>query len=65
MKDIKLFLCYNCGIEIVDNSQKYCPNCNVILNPNDYINWRNSWYGFLCLLCLIPLLITLIVSFIN
>lgn len=58
--DIKLFLCYNCGIEIVDLSQKHCPNCNVILNPNSYINWKTSWYGFVFTLCFIPLLIAIL-----
>jgi len=55
--DIKLFLCYNCGIEIIDQTQKHCPNCNVILNPNSYINWRTSWYSFVFTMCVIPILI--------
>ena len=57
---LSLVLCYNCKTEIIDKSQKCCPNCNIILNPNSYINWRNSWYGFLCILCLTPLIIALL-----
>lgn len=53
--------CYNCQTEIIDNTQKCCPNCGVILEPNSYINWKVSFYGFLCLICLSPILITLLV----
>ena len=52
--------CYNCGIEIATGILKRCPNCKMILEPNNYINWRNSFYGFLCVLCLIPLIITIL-----
>ncbi|MFX0000873.1 MAG: hypothetical protein ACFE9Q_11725 [Candidatus Hodarchaeota archaeon] len=55
--------CYNCGVKIIDRKQKYCPNCQVILNPNAYINWKKSWYGFLCCLCIIPFLIALFIIF--
>jgi len=54
-------LCYNCQIEIIDKSQKYCPNCNFILKPNDYIKWQRSCFIFLNLLCLMPILIAIIV----
>jgi len=57
-------ICYNCGVQIVDQKQKYCPNCQVILNPNTYINWKKSWYGFLCCLCVIPVLIAFLIIFI-
>ena len=57
--EIQVFLCYSCSTEIIDLTQRRCPNCGVILNPNDYINWRISWLGFLCVMCLIPILITL------
>jgi len=61
ISDVKLFLCYNCGIEIIDRTQKNCPNCHVILNPNDYINWKISWYGFIFSLWLISFLIVILV----
>ena len=32
--DVKLSLCYNCGIEIKYIGLKRCPNCKVILDPN-------------------------------
>ncbi len=51
--------CYNCSIQIIDANQKICHNCNTILNPND-LKWRNSFISFLCLLCLIPILIAII-----
>lgn len=52
--------CYNCGTEIIDKSQRVCPNCGFILNPNDHIEWKKSWLGFLCFLCSIPFFIMLI-----
>ena len=52
--------CYNCGIEIATGVSKRCPNCKMILDPNNYIDWRYSFYGFLCVLCLIPLIITIL-----
>ena len=52
--------CYSCGKVINNHYIKRCPKCNTILNPNDYINWKISWYGFLCCLCLIPIIIMLI-----
>ncbi len=60
----EISVCYNCGIQINDEKQKYCPNCHVILDPNAYINWKKSWYGFLCCLCIIPLIIALAIIFI-
>jgi hypothetical protein len=57
-------ICYNCGVLIEDHKQKYCPNCQIILNPNAYINWKKSWYGFLCCLCVVPLLIAILINFI-
>ncbi|MFX1259407.1 MAG: hypothetical protein ACFFAN_16245 [Promethearchaeota archaeon] len=61
--DIKSIQCYNCGTEISNKDQKYCLNCYVILDPNKYIKWRNSFYGFLCLICIIPILIAILISF--
>ncbi|MFX1411476.1 MAG: hypothetical protein ACFFA6_14085 [Promethearchaeota archaeon] len=61
----KVILCYNCGMEINDQAQKFCPNCHIILNPNDYIKWKKSWYGFLCCLCLLPLLIVFLICLIT
>jgi len=55
-------LCYYCGIEIKYATLKRCPNCKMILDPNNYLNWRNSFYVFLCLLCLIPILIAILIS---
>ncbi|MFX1395168.1 MAG: hypothetical protein ACFFAH_16615 [Promethearchaeota archaeon] len=55
-------LCYYCGIEIKYSTLRRCPNCKMILDPNNYINWRNSFYLFLCLLCLIPILIAILIS---
>jgi len=63
--DDQLFLCYNCGIEIIDKTQKFCPNCRVILNPNDYINWRMSWYIFMTLLCFLPIVIGILYAFFS
>jgi len=60
--DVKLSLCYNCGIELKYIGLKRCPNCKVILDPNNYINWRNSFYAFLCLLCLVPVLIAILIT---
>ena len=59
----KYFLCYNCDTEIIDGTQKRCPNCGVILHPNDYVKWSRSWYGFLCLLCTIPLVIAILLVY--
>jgi len=56
----KISQCYNCGIEITTTLLKRCPSCKIILDPNNYINWRKSFYGFLCFLCLIPILITIL-----
>ncbi|MGQ4874712.1 MAG: hypothetical protein ACP6IY_11645 [Promethearchaeia archaeon] len=55
-----IFTCYNCNTEIIDNRQIRCPNCNVILRPNDYVNWSLSWWSFLCCILLIPFLIAFI-----
>lgn len=51
--------CYNCGSKIIDIDQKVCYNCKTILNPND-LKWKSSFIFFLCLLCLVPLLIAII-----
>ena len=56
--------CYNCGFKINDDKLKICPKCQVFLDPNAYINWKKSWYGFLCCLCIIPLLIALLIIFV-
>ncbi|MBY9020369.1 MAG: hypothetical protein KGD67_04865 [Candidatus Lokiarchaeota archaeon] len=56
--------CYNCGSIITDINLKYCHNCNTILNPND-LKWRNSFIYFISLLCLIPILIAIISSWIS
>jgi predicted nucleic acid-binding Zn ribbon protein len=55
-KNNVLTRCYNCDSELINPNQKYCENCNAILNPND-LKWRNSFIAFICLLCLIPLII--------
>jgi hypothetical protein len=57
----EIISCYNCGIRITEKNQKKCPNCQLILNPNAYINWKKSWYGFLCCLCIVPFLIALLI----
>ena len=54
--------CYNCETEIVDLQLKSCPNCGIILAPNSYVKWRNSFAVCLCLLCLIPILIVIAIS---
>lgn len=56
------FTCYYCGAKIIDVNRKRCPNCYVILDPNNYINWRNSFCGFLCLLCLFPIFIVILIT---
>ncbi len=61
-KDPNLSLCYNCDTRVNDFSLKHCPNCNIILHPNNYIKWAQSWYIFLCLLCLIPIIIAILFS---
>ncbi len=63
--DEKLQTCYNCGNQINNQKKKYCPNCQIILNPNTYINWKKSWYGFLCCLCLTPFLLSLLFLLLN
>ena len=60
--DAKLSLCYNCGIKIKYIGLKRCPNCKVILDPNNYINWRYSFLAFLCLLFLVPILIVILIT---
>ncbi|MFX1337575.1 MAG: hypothetical protein ACFFDK_03110 [Promethearchaeota archaeon] len=59
---IDILQCYNCGTEISDAKLKQCPNCGIILDPNHYVKWRNSFIGCICLLCLIPIIIILIIS---
>ena len=57
----ELTRCYSCDSEIIDPNQKYCENCNSILNPND-LKWRNSFIAFICILCLIPFIIVVITN---
>ena len=54
--------CYNCEKEINNIKLKRCPKCGTILDPNHYIKWRNSFIGCVCLLCLIPLLIVILIG---
>ncbi len=62
-KNNALTRCYNCNSEIIDTNQKYCENCNAILNPND-LKWRNSFIAFICLLCLIPFILVVVTNLI-
>ncbi|TFG06754.1 MAG: hypothetical protein EU539_06775 [Promethearchaeota archaeon] len=55
--------CYNCNAEIKEINQLNCPNCGMILNPNNHVKWRNSFLGFLCLLLFIPILIAFLIYF--
>ncbi|MHA1804288.1 MAG: hypothetical protein ACTSU4_07085 [Promethearchaeota archaeon] len=57
------FYCYNCDLQIIDSTQQTCPNCQVLLNPNDAMKWRRSFYCFLCTLCVIPILIAVLITF--
>ncbi|MFX0072069.1 MAG: hypothetical protein ACFFAO_13355 [Candidatus Hermodarchaeota archaeon] len=57
-------LCYNCEADITNINQLHCPKCGIILKPNDYVKWRNSFLGFLCLLCVVPILIAVLISII-
>jgi predicted RNA-binding Zn-ribbon protein involved in translation (DUF1610 family) len=59
----KISYCFNCETKILDNQKKSCPNCGIILNPNSYMKWRYSFLSCLCLLCIIPLLIAIVISF--
>lgn len=59
--DLNFLTCYNCGTKIMDGAIKLCPNCHIILDPNNYIKWKLSWCGFLCTLCLIPIFIVILV----
>ena len=52
--------CFMCNYKIVNNKTKYCPNCKVIINPND-LKWRKSFIIFLILLFLFPAITVLIV----
>ncbi len=63
--DEKLLICYNCGKQVDNQKQKYCRNCQTILNPNSYIGWKKSWFGFLCCLCLIPFLLSFLFLLLN
>lgn len=56
--------CYYCGSKIADAKLKHCYSCNTIINPND-LKWRNSFIYFISLLCLIPILIAIISSWIS
>ena len=56
--------CYYCGSKIANANLKNCYNCNTILNPND-LKWRYSFLYFLCLLCLIPILIAIFSSLLS
>ncbi len=58
-ENITMKSCYNCSIQITNEIQKICHNCNTILNPND-LKWRNSFISFLCILCFIPFLLAFI-----
>ncbi len=58
----EIYQCYNCETEINNIKLKQCPNCGMILDPNRYVKWRNSFSGCVCLLCLIPILIVIIFS---
>ncbi len=58
-----IFECYNCNTEINNPTLKQCPNCGIILDPNHYVKWRNSFVGCVGLLCLIPILIVILMSF--
>lgn len=59
----KKSICYNCQTEIIDPAQKYCPNCQVILDPNGYIKWKLSFYGFMGFICLSPILFAFLIFF--
>lgn len=52
--------CYKCNCEILDFNQKYCQNCNAILNPNE-LKWKRSFFLCLCLFCTFPFLLAIIV----
>ncbi len=56
--------CYYCGSKIANANLKYCYNCNIILNPND-LKWRNSFIYFISLLCLIPILLAILSSWLS
>ena len=58
----EILQCFNCATKINDVNLKRCPNCGIILDPNHYVKWRNSFFGCVCLLCLIPIFIAIIVS---
>ncbi|MHA1150013.1 MAG: hypothetical protein ACTSR8_17390 [Promethearchaeota archaeon] len=62
-QNLAFFICYNCDTEIIDDSQQRCPNCGVILHPNDYIKWARSWWGCLLLLIVTPLIIGFIIGY--
>lgn len=59
----KRFQCFNCESKIYDAKLKQCPNCGIVLDPNHYIKWRISFFSCVCLLCLIPILIAIFISF--
>ena len=59
----ELTRCYSCDSEIIDPNQKYCENCNAILNPND-LNLSNCFIAFICLLFLIPFIIVVVTNLI-
>ncbi|TFF93251.1 MAG: hypothetical protein EU544_06155 [Promethearchaeota archaeon] len=56
----KMRFCFNCETEIIDKKQKKCPNCQMILRPNGYVDWASSWYLFISLLCIVPIVFILI-----
>lgn len=58
------FKCYNCDEVILNPEQKYCPNCKIILNPND-LKWKYSFMLFLCFLCLTPIIVALIAIYFS
>ncbi|MBD3256301.1 MAG: hypothetical protein GF383_14480 [Candidatus Lokiarchaeota archaeon] len=55
--------CYNCGVKITDIDSKKCPNCGILLRPNNYVKWRNSFILFLFFLCLFPLILAVILYY--
>lgn len=59
----EIFQCFNCQTKINDVTLKRCPHCGMILDPNRYMKWRNSFLSCICLLCLIPIAIAIIITF--
>jgi len=55
-KICEINICYNCNNKVFDKSIKYCPKCQVLLNPND-LKWRKSFILFLLLLFIFPIIL--------